>query len=187
MVLGWLRRFGLRRSQRPLDDHLQVFTADDYAQALARVTQEVFKWEPLDKACKELAREATDPEAIWFEAGSLVHALLRYAIHPIQALQVQACQTAAAIFARNAAMRELPDGQLNNFLAAFEARVAQYQAALDSPDSPWRVPRMLASSIGVTDPFPTLRFGAVQIPLLGLLKDAVSHLHFTPPIAGPGA
>jgi len=84
-------------------------------------------------------------------------------------------------------MREMPDGQLNNFLAAFEARVAQYQVALDSPDSSWRVPRMLASSIGVTDPFPTLRFGAVQIPLLGLLKDAVSHVHFTPPVAGPGA
>lgn len=186
-LLSKLRKFPTRGRRTRLHEHIHVTTLREYAEGLASVVQTAFSWQLLDKTCKKLARRANEPDAIWFEASCYAHGLLRLVMGASDDLHRKACIMAASIFARRGVGDKLSGLQLDEYLVQFEARICQYEAAFNGPDPAWQAPRLLASSIGVADPFHTHEFGSIQLPLAMLFKDALAHIHFTPEAQEPGA
>jgi len=147
-----------------------------YAEALARVAQEAFEWEFFREACEKLAKAATEPEAIWFEASAYVHAMMRFLVSTNDAVTDNALRRAAEIFVDRTPARNLPPHLGKQFRQGFEARIEHYRGLLSGPDPPWQVGHTIATSIGVTDTFLALSMSGTLVRLAALLKDLTGHI-----------
>ena len=147
-----------------------------YAEALVVVAQEAFEWEFFREACEKLAKAATEPEAIWFEAGAYVHAMIRFVVSTNDAVTRNVLRRAAEIFVDQTPARDLPAQLGKQFRQGFEARIEHYGALLRGPDPLLQVGRTIATSTGVTDTFLALSMSGTLVRLAELLKDLTGHI-----------
>ena len=147
-----------------------------YAEALVAVAQEAFEWQFFREACEKIAKAATEPEAIWFEASAYVHALMRFVVSTNDAVTENALRRAAEIFVDRTPARDLPPDLGKQFRQGFQARIEYYSRLLHGPDPLLQVGRTVATSVGVTDPFLALSMSSTLVRLAALLKDLTGHI-----------